>query len=136
MGLGEAVGTCLRKYADFDGRARRSEYWYFRLFIWMVYLSLWLAIFLTSIGMPPDAPNEPGGILLLIGIVFMLAVWLPDMAVTVRRLHDAGYSGWMYLIALVPFGGFVLLALTCMRGTYGDNQYGPDPLGPSARVFE
>ncbi len=71
---------------------------------------------------------------------FALAIFLPTLAVTIRRMHDQNMSGWMYLIILIPIIGFVfaiyLIVKFCMRGTVGPNQYGPDPLGPNANVFE
>lgn len=62
-------------------------------------------------------------------LLVVLSLFLPGLAVTVRRLHDLGKSGWFYLIALIPIAGFiVLLVWFCKQGTNGDNQYGPDPL--------
>jgi uncharacterized membrane protein YhaH (DUF805 family) len=136
MGFGEAVATCFRKYVDFQGRARRSEFWFFRLFIVLVYVAMFVTVVALSAGHQPHTPNIPAGIALTAFMIFLLAVFLPDLAVSVRRLHDVGHSGWMYLIAFVPFGAIVLLVFFCQEGTRGDNRYGADPLGPSARIFE
>jgi uncharacterized membrane protein YhaH (DUF805 family) len=68
----------------------------------------------------------------LLGLLFLvvaLGLFLPSLAVTVRRLHDTGRSGWWYLISLVPFGGIVLLVFCCLDSTSGPNQFGPNPKG-------
>lgn len=65
--------------------------------------------------------------MVLIGL-YSLAVFIPSLAVTVRRLHDTNHSGWMYFVSLIPLiGGIWLLILLCTDGTHGQNQYGPDP---------
>ena len=89
MNFQQSIMVCFSKYADFNGRATRSEYWWFSLFIALVYLVLAVV-------------NEvlPG--------IFALATLLPTLAVTVRRLHDTERSGWWLLICLVPFIGLVL----------------------------
>lgn len=113
-----AVRTVLQqKYADFNGRAPRSEYWWF-------VLAYAVAYFVVAI---------IGGILGKIGmflpLLFALALLVPMLAVSVRRLHDVNKSGWWVLIALVPFvGGLILLYFTVQRGTVGPNQFGEDPL--------
>ncbi|MCJ1676986.1 DUF805 domain-containing protein [Streptomyces sp. APSN-46.1] len=105
----------LKKYATFSGRARRQEYWMYTLF--NVGIIIVLAIL--------DAVLSTGP--LLVGI-YVLAVFLPSLAVTVRRLHDLGKSGWWYFISLVPFiGGIWLLVLTATAGQQQPNEYGPDP---------
>ena len=109
----------LRKFADFQGRARRAEYWWFYL----------LTIFVTvGITVVEAVGSDGGGTGLLMGLAF-LAFLIPSLAVAIRRLHDLDRSGWWCLIALVPFvGGIVLLIWTCSRGTSGGNRFGPDPI--------
>ena len=102
------------KYADFSGRATRSEYWLF-IIINSVILAV-LAGLAYAIGLWFFA----------VFAVFYLAVLLPSLAVLVRRLHDTGRSGWWILISFVPFGGIVLLIFTLM-GSDGPNDYGPEP---------
>ncbi len=105
----------LKKYAEFKGRARRQEYWMFFLF------NLIIAIVLIII----DAVLGTGGIL---NLLYSLAVLIPGIAVTARRLHDTDRSGWWILIALVPFVGFiVLLVFMVMEGQQSSNQYGENP---------
>jgi uncharacterized membrane protein YhaH (DUF805 family) len=99
--------TVLQKYADFNGRARRSEYWYFALF------STILSIVLMFIGVSLDFP--------LLSTLYSLGVLIPSIAVAVRRMHDVDKSGWYCLIPIYN----IILAFT--EGTKGDNQYGPDP---------
>ncbi|MER6464545.1 DUF805 domain-containing protein [Streptomyces sp. NPDC001288] len=106
--------AALRKYATFSGRARRSEFWLFTLFNG-------LAVLLAGI---LDGVLGWG---LWLTFVYLLFVFVPTLAVAVRRLHDTGRAGWWLLIALIPFGGIVLLVFDVLEGTSGRNKYGPDP---------
>ncbi len=111
------------KYATFEGRARRSEYWYFMLFYFLAIVAL--AIVDVIVG----TYSEEGGFGLLSGL-FMLATILPSLAVTVRRLHDTDRSGWWVLINLVPIlGALVLLVFTVLDSQPGANRFGPNPKG-------
>jgi uncharacterized membrane protein YhaH (DUF805 family) len=116
----------LKKYAVFSGRARRKEYWYFFLF------SLIVSIVLAVIDGLTGSFSAEAGVGLLGGI-YALAVLIPGLAVSVRRLHDTGHSGWWLLIALVPLIGVIVL-LVCMvlEGKPGTNQYGANPKGAAA----
>jgi uncharacterized membrane protein YhaH (DUF805 family) len=110
----------LRKYAVFSGRARRLEYWMFTLV--NVIVSIVLGIIDAILG----TTYGPGYGLL--GTIYGLAVFIPSLAVGVRRLHDTGRTGWWLLIGLVPCAGFiVLLVFFVMEGQRGANEYGPDP---------
>ncbi len=116
----------LKKYAVFDGRARRKEYWFFVLF--NVIISIVLSVVDSAIGFSTDAGNV--GVL---GGIYSLAVLIPSIAVTVRRLHDTERSGWWFLIAFVPLVGWIiLLVFTLFDGTPGPNKYGADPKGRGA----
>jgi uncharacterized membrane protein YhaH (DUF805 family) len=116
MGFGTAVSTCFSKYATFQGRAKRSEFWWFGLFCMVVMI----AISVLG-GVLMDDPTIP---LALVG-VFSLAIILPGLAVTVRRLHDGDRSGWWYFIQLVPMiGGLWFLYLMVAKGTPGPNRFG------------
>ena len=113
-------------YANFTGRARRSEYWYFTLAQFIILLSL---VLLGVIG-GSIFDNVLGGFFVAYGVfvLYSLATLLPTLGVVVRRLHDVGKSGWFYFIAFIPFvGGIWLLVLMCTEGDYGDNDYGSDP---------
>lgn len=106
-----AVKTCFGKYADFNGRARRSELWWFVLFNVVV-----SAILTTILG---DR----------LGSVYSLAVFLPSIAVAARRLHDIGRSGWWQLIGLIPIVGLIVLIYWYVQpGQPGANEHGPNPV--------
>lgn len=152
MGFSEAVRTCLKlKYATFQGRASRSEYWYFLLFVMLVAIVLGLLAYL-SVGSEGLMAMQNGGrtpvaTMILFGIlgIFYLAILLPSISVGVRRFHDRNLSGWYYLgaivLGIVPFVGFLAsiaaFVITVLKGTEGPNKFGRDPLGPehSADVF-
>lgn len=116
----------LKKYAEFNGRARRAEYWYFVLFN---------IIFAIVAGIIDGIIGSGGSGLWHAGIVsslYSLALIIPSLAVGVRRLHDVGKSGWMILISLIPIVGIIWLLILYIRDSNpGDNEYGPDPKTPS-----
>ncbi len=102
MDFGEAIKVCFNKFANFEGRARRSEFWWFQLFTYII-SSLTCGI---------------GGLVLL----------LPTIAVTARRLHDTGRSGWLQLLMFIPIVGYVLIIIwTVQDSDPGTNEYGPNP---------
>ena len=112
-----------KKYADFTGRARRAEYWWFVLINFVVIFSL--VVLIIILAGSNDSLTGLGGI---IYAVYALGVILPSLAVTVRRLHDTGKSGWMLLIGLIPFVGLIILLVFYFTdGEPGANQYGPSP---------
>jgi uncharacterized membrane protein YhaH (DUF805 family) len=111
-------------YADFKGRARRKEYWMFTLFniIFLV-----VAVVLDNLLGLSFAPLVPYG---WIYVIYVLAVFIPGIAVVVRRLHDIGKSGWFYFIALIPIIGVIwLLVLLCTDSESGANKWGDNPKG-------
>jgi uncharacterized membrane protein YhaH (DUF805 family) len=113
----------LRKYASFSGRARRREYWWFEVFTALVVAALTIVdgfiVGWDMIGIYGLGP---------LGAIAVLAFFLPNLAVSVRRLHDRDKSGWWLLITLVPLIGFLFLFYNYISaGTPGDNSYGPDP---------
>jgi len=109
--------TALKKYAVFDGRARRKEYWYFVLFNFLI--SLVLGFIDGLLGLTTE-----GSGLGLLGGLYSLAVFIPGIAVGIRRLHDTGRSGWWLLIALVPFVGVIVLVIFLASGSEpGPNKY-------------
>lgn len=129
MGFGAAVTSALSKYASGSGRARRSEYWWFVLFVWLINLGVGLLSALTS---DSSDPGLPVGV--VAQFVVMIGLLLPLLALTVRRLHDAGFSGWWVLVGFVPFiGAIVLMIFAVLDGTHGPNEFGPDPKGRPAR---
>ena len=112
-------------YANFNGRARRKEYWMFALFQFILMIVLMILDSVLGLGF------DIGGIPLGYGWLYTLgalAHFIPGLAVVVRRLHDVGKSGWFYLIGLIPLIGVIwLLVLMCTDGDKGDKAYGPDP---------
>lgn len=111
----------LKKYAVFNGRARRKEYWFFFLF------NIIINIILATIDGVTGSFNPEIGLGLLGGI-YTLAVITPSVAVSMRRLHDIGRSGWWLLIAFIPFiGPIVLLVFMIKDSKPGQNQYGDNP---------
>ncbi|WP_194767230.1 DUF805 domain-containing protein [Tamlana sp. I1] len=109
----------LKDYANFKGRARRKEYWMFVLF--NVIFSIIASILDSLLG----TLNEYGG---AISLLYSLVVFIPGLAVTVRRLHDVGKSGWMFFIILIPLIGTIwLLVLLVTDSKPGTNEWGPNP---------
>lgn len=122
MGFGDAVRTCWRKYGDFDGRAARSEFWWWVLFAALVQVA---ASVILALGL---VLFQNAGFLqwltVLVFMVVLLAFILPSITVSVRRLHDRELSGWWYLLSLVPIGNIVLFVWYLLPGTPGDNRFG------------
>lgn len=113
-------------YANFSGRARRSEYWYYQLAQFLIFILF--AVLGVIVGSLFD--NTLGGLIggYIVFAVYSLVTLLPSLGVIVRRLHDTGKSGWFYFVSLIPFvGGIWILVVLCTEGNYGPNQYGNDP---------
>ena len=123
--------AALKKYATFEGRARRKEYWLFALFNLLV---AFVAGIIDSLTGTFDEEIGMG----LLGGLYALAVILPSIAVTVRRLHDTSRSGWWILISFVPIVGvIVLFVFMVLDSTPGANSHGPNPKdvsGPGAPI--
>lgn len=117
MKFTESVKTVYSKYATFSGRATRSEYWWFVLFLYATILCAVLLGVATGIDKP---------ILALIGI-FGAISFIPIVALRVRRLHDIGKSGWWIFLGFVPYIGEIILFIFSVMGSDGENEYGPDP---------
>lgn len=116
----------LKKYAVFSGRARRKEYWFFVLFSFIVSMVLAMADGMTG------SVSALAGMGTLRGI-YAIAVLIPSIAVTVRRLHDTGRTGWWLLVALIPLiGAIVLLVFMVLESNADSNEYGPNPKLASA----
>ena len=119
----DLVIRCLTKnYAKFSGRARRKEYWLYVLAV--------IIVFTVMVGfeMALDIQDQRTG-LGTITVVLCLASIIPSLAVAVRRLHDTDRSDWWVLIKFIPLiGAIILVVFACLRGTEGENRFGPDPL--------
>lgn len=123
MDFQTAIRTCLSKYVDFSGRARRSEYWYFALFSFLV--GVVTNILDAVIGTDYDGATSGG----LLNTVASLALFLPGLAAGVRRLHDTDRSGWWILIGIIPIIGWILIIVWFCTDSKPDNKYGPNPKG-------
>ena len=108
MNILEATKLYFLRYADFSGRSRRSEYW-------------WSSLSITIIG------AIVGAILGDLSFIWSLAILVPSIAISVRRLHDIGKSGWWYLIGFIPLVGFIILLIWYCKDSTEDNQWGPNP---------
>jgi uncharacterized membrane protein YhaH (DUF805 family) len=116
MGFGQAISSGFSNYVNFSGRACRSEYWYWILFI--IIADIVAGIIDYGIGTQ------------VVTGLFGLATLLPNLAVAIRRLHDLDRTGWWIFIGLIPLVGWIILIIWyCTRGTAGPNRFGPDPLG-------
>jgi len=113
----------LRKYAEFNGRSRRKEYWIYTLVNVIIYAVLYVA----GLIMISQGSSTVGIALMGIYCIYGLATLVPSLAVSVRRLHDTNRSGWWLLLGLIPIVGLALIVLLAIDGDPGDNQYGPNP---------
>ena len=113
--------VAVKKYAVFEGRARRKEYWYFILFYTIFAVAVGFVDVLTLTQIPEFAIG-------FLSIVYCLAMVLPTLAVSVRRLHDSGRCGWWWWINFVPgVGTIVFLVFMVLDSQPQDNRYGPNP---------
>ena len=108
MNFPDAVKKCFTNYVGFSGRAARSEYWWWALFV-----------ILASVALNLVSSDLAG--------IFSLGVLLPGIAVGTRRLHDIGKSGWWQLLSLIPLIGWLVLLYWTVQPSEGDNDYGPAP---------
>ena len=127
MTFSESIKTCLtKKYFTIEGRATRAEYWWFRLFFLLVFYGPILLII-------PFA-EEPSDIWpMLIFVMLLMALLLcPNFCVTIRRLHDAGLSGWCFLVNFIPYVGSIIFLVMTLMGSDKDNKWGSNPNCPSS----
>lgn len=133
MTFSESIRTCFSKFVTWQGRAVRSEYWYFVLFC--VLSQIAAAVIDGVLGTGFKMTNPMTGMEQSAGygwvyVLTTLALFLPSLAVLVRRLHDTDHSGWWYWFVLVPLIGVIMIIVwLCSRGTSGNNNFGSDPLG-------
>ncbi|WP_157220638.1 DUF805 domain-containing protein [Flavisphingomonas formosensis] len=135
-----------RRYAQFSGRSRRKEFWYFTLFVFVV--SLILSALDSALGLGGSTTREfnrtsmgmsayygsSGG---LLSGIFSLAALIPSLAVSVRRLHDTDRSGWWLLLMFLPIIGWIILLVFYLTdGSRGTNRFGPDPKETPADIAE
>ena len=122
MNFSQAIASGFSNYVTFRGRAARSEFWFWCLFAGLVGLVANL-IDISIFGMNSVTP---------VAAIASLALLLPGLAVSVRRLHDIDRTGWWLLLVFTIIGTFVLLYWDCVQGTDGPNRFGPDPLAAAS----
>ncbi|MCX6413484.1 MAG: DUF805 domain-containing protein [Actinobacteria bacterium] len=118
MGFGDAISSGFGGMTNFSGRARRSEFWYWILFIYILQVVLYLLGGLLG--------RNDNAFVSFIFAIIALVLWLATLAVGCRRLHDTGKSGWLQLLLLVPcIGAIIMLIFWAQPSQPGDNAYGP-----------
>lgn len=126
-------------YANFSGRARRREYWYFCLAMWIINMIMqFVSALSTAALLTADSSSSAGltipTIVSSIMLLISLAVLIPSIAVCIRRLHDIGKSGLYLLLSFIPLvGGIILLIWFCRDSEVGANKWGPNPKNPTAQ---
>lgn len=141
--FGETIGLFYRNYVNFEGRASRSEFWWPFLMQIIVYVALFVALayVLGSNSNVETAEFTPAVMGLLMAIfLFGLVNFLPNISLQVRRFHDLDQTGWLVLVftianAVIGLTWFAQMIWYMVRGTYGPNKYGPDPVGYDADIF-
>ena len=120
------IDTVRNRYVDFKGRAGRREFWYFTLFYLIIAVILGIIDSLVFGSVSENGTPSAG----VLGSIFSLALLLPSLGISIRRLHDIGKSGWWLLIGLVPLIGCIVLLIFYIKDSQpGTNQYGPNPKG-------
>lgn len=129
MGFNESVKSVFSKYATFSGRASRSEYWYFVLFNLIITIPLFIVGAIIGALLGSGESSMVTAIFVGYGLVaiYSLGIIIPSIAVAVRRLHDSGKSGWLYLLVLIPYLGGLVIFVFMLLESAPDNKYGPNP---------
>ena len=118
MTFSQAISDAFAKFTDFSSRSSRPAYWWFVLFAFIVYMCAFIID--AVLGTYP-----------IVYILAILALFIPSLAVGIRRLHDIGKSGWWVLIGFVPFVGFIVLLVFALQPSQGPNQWGEAPDVPA-----
>lgn len=126
------ITQAFKNTLDFNGRARRKEYWFFQLGLILAYMSLIILAVIFSGGNDPNStdyePSPALGGFMIIYMLLALGTFLTNLSVTVRRLHDTGRSGWNLLFGMIPLvGGFIVLFFMIQDSQPGENAWGPNP---------
>jgi uncharacterized membrane protein YhaH (DUF805 family) len=122
MNFVQAIGSGFRNYITFSGRAARSEYWYWALFVLLA----------SVVAGVLDLASFPYSTISPFGAIVTIVTFLPGLAVAARRMHDLDRTAWWLLILLTGIGAIILLIWFCFKGTAGPNRFGPDPLASRA----
>ena len=118
MSFGQAIASGFQNYVNFSGRAARSEFWFWTLFSFLATAAAGIVDMVAFANAAVSPLNS----------LVSLALLLPSLAVSVRRLHDLDRTGWWLLLVLTVIGAILLLIWNCMKGATGPNRFGPDPL--------
>ena len=140
VSFSDAVKMFFSRYTDFQGRSRRSEFWWVYLFNLIVFAVLGGIAFALGMNFDSGEMNPIGFILFGVLGLYCLAIVIPGIALFVRRLHDINQTGWIYLglvvASMIPVIGLIasiaIIVIACLPGTVGPNKYGPDPKNPTA----
>ena len=125
-----------QKYADFSTRSTRSEFWWFQLAYFLIMIPMFvlaglfgfLAMDLSNSGDPSTGSAMGIMVVIGVGVLFVLGTIIPQISLTVRRLHDAGQSGWMYLLTMVPYiGSIAWIIFGVLETQPRENKWGPVP---------
>ena len=139
VSFGESIRRAFRNYCNFRGRASRSEFWWFNLFVGLIITGLYILLLAGVIQVVLMSPLSyaamPGSgvdlilffpVFLILG--FIIAVFLPSLGLLFRRLHDTGRSGWWYLLSFIPYvGSIIILIFCCLPSDPYENDYGEVP---------
>lgn len=125
-----AKKVVVENYANFEGRARRSEFWYYNLLYFIVSLGITILVYVFGEG------STLGTAFNLLSTVLSLGLLVPSLAVGARRLHDINKSGWWQLLSLTIIGIILLLVWWFQEGDRHSNEYGEDPKNPEGPVFD
>lgn len=123
MEFKNAIRSGFNNYSNFKGRANRAEFWYWVLFFW---IAVAIGAILDVVLLPEVASSSNTGL----GQIFLpinlvgLALFIPNISVFVRRLHDTDHKGWWWLVSFVPFGSLAILIWLCTKGTPDSNNFG------------
>lgn len=122
-GFMESVKLFFSHYADFRTRSRRREFWFASIFNTVIILIIY-AMGMAGLSSENTAMASTSSVLLM---VYSLAILVPSLAISVRRLHDVGKSGWLYLLNIIPYLGSIILLIFFCKDSTEDNQWGPNP---------
>lgn len=133
----ESIKTCLEKTLTIKGRASRSEYWWFMLFFYIYLMIVFIGSSMNQdILLRNDILSSVYGFICGAITICLLIIFIALLTSRIRRLHDIGRSGWWMLIGFIPYLGSLVLLLWLIKGSDGDNEYGPDPTGESFNYEE
>lgn len=132
MILVQSVISALKNYVNFSGRASRGDYWWYALG-WVIVVVILAFIDSAVFGGGNTTVDTAEGVNVSYSAGPLAAIWIigniiPQIAISIRRLHDTDHSGWFYLLLLVPLANLYIVYLTFVKGTAGDNRFGADPL--------